>query len=302
MRRTRGADPHDLIWVMPAQGRRKATGVSWRAPPAQVAHPLCLRLYALPSAGGFFLSAAGIRCTGVRLDYPGLPTLDGVDLEVAPGEFVALIGPSGCGKSTLLRCIAGLERPDAGAILPAPVVGRAALMPQNDCLLPWRNLLDNVALGPELSGAKGPRRQALEGLRAFGLQDFAAAYPAALSGGMRQRAALLRTTLAGKPLLLLDEPLGALDSLTRIELQSWLEALWLSGGVGRPSVLLVTHDVAEAVYLADRVLVFSPRPARLVAAIAVPAPRARPADFRTSDQAVALQAQLLAALAGGAVA
>lgn len=243
---------------------------------------------------------AGIRCADVRLDYPGLPTLGGVDLEVSPGEFVALIGPSGCGKSTLLRCLAGLSLPDAGAITPAPVLGSAALMPQSDCLLPWRNLLDNVALGPELAGAPDPRGAARAGLRAFGLEPFAAAYPAALSGGMRQRAALLRTVLAGKPLLLLDEPLGALDSLTRMELQAWLEALWLGRGADRPTVVLVTHDVAEAVHLADRIAVFSPRPARVAGVVAVTAPRPRPADFRTSTHAVALQAELLRVLAGGA--
>ena len=242
----------------------------------------------------------GVRCTGVRLAYPGLPTLAGVDLEVAPGEFVALIGPSGCGKSTLLRCLAGLAAPDAGTIQPLPVLGAAALMPQTDCLLPWRDLLGNVALGPELSGVRDPRGVALEGLRAFGLAPFAGAYPAELSGGMRQRAALLRTVLADKPLLLLDEPLGALDSLTRMELQAWLEGLWLGQGAERASVVLVTHDVSEAVQLADRVAVLSARPARVLVTIAVDAPRPRGAGFRTSPQAMAAQAAVLRALAGGA--
>ena len=243
---------------------------------------------------------SGVRCEGLRLDFPGLPTLAGVDLEVAPGEFVALLGPSGCGKSTLLRVLAGLAAPDAGSVTPEPRVGAAALMPQIDCLLPWRTLLDNVALGPELAGRPNPRGLAMEGLRTFGLDPFAGAYPAALSGGMRQRAALLRTTLSGKHLWLLDEPLGALDSLTRMELQAWLEALWLSGGDRRPAVVLVTHDVAEAVQLADRVVVFSPRPARVVGARSVPAPRPRPTTFRTSPEGAALQAELLSLLEAGA--
>lgn len=241
----------------------------------------------------------GVRCRDVRLDFPGLPALGGVDLQVRPGEFLCLIGPSGCGKSTLLRCLAGLATPDQGSIEPPPVVGAAALMPQGDVLLPWRTLLQNVALGPELAGAPDARAQALAGLRAFGLEGFASAYPAALSGGMRQRAALLRTVLAGKPLLLLDEPLGALDSLTRMELQGWLEDLWLGRGQDRPTVVLVTHDVAEAVHLADRIAVFTPRPARVAGSVAVHAARPRPRAFRTAPQAAALQAEVLRLLAGG---
>ena len=256
------------------------------------------------------MSAPGLRCSGLRLQLGGRPVLDGIDLTVAPGEFVALLGPSGCGKSTLLRVVAGLTVPDAGSVDPIPRPGSAALMPQDDCLLPWRSLLGNVALGPELAGLPEPRAAALRGLRAFGLDAFAAAYPAELSGGMRQRAALLRTVLARKPLLLLDEPLGALDSLTRLELQDWLEQLWLQGpdaaapevgaGSARPSVLLVTHDVGEAVRLADRIAVLSARPARVTALVAVPAARPRPPRFRTSAEAVGLQARLLGLLGAGA--
>ena len=242
------------------------------------------------------MSAVGVRCSGVSLGYGAFQVLAGIDLEVRPGSWLALLGPSGCGKSTLLRCLAGLETPAGGSIEPQPRLGSAALMPQRDCLLPWRTLLDNVALGPELGGVPAPRERARRGLREFGLAEFADALPSALSGGMRQRAALLRTTLAGKGLLLLDEPLGALDSLTRMTLQQWLEGLWLAAGPERPSVVLVTHDPAEAVILADEVVVLSPRPARVLGRWQVPAGRPRPPEFRTSPQAVALQAALLGAL------
>ncbi len=238
-----------------------------------------------------------LRCRGVRLGLAGRPILDGIDLDAASGAFVAILGPSGCGKSTLLRVLAGLQPADAGDIAPPPRVGAAALMPQADCLLPWLRLVDNVALGPGLARRPGALALAAEGLRQVGLADFARSYPAALSGGMRQRAALLRTVLGGPRLLLLDEPFGALDSLTRLDLQDWLERLWLGGG--RPSVVLVTHDVGEAVRLADAVVVLSPRPARVVAAVAVPGPRPRPAHFRTSPTATALQADLLGALGVG---
>jgi putative hydroxymethylpyrimidine transport system ATP-binding protein len=244
--------------------------------------------------------AASLRCRDVRLDLGGLPVLGGVDLDVRPGEFVALVGPSGCGKSTLLRVLAGLQ-PARGEVSPPPRPGSAALMPQHESLLPWRSLEDNVALGPALAGRPAPREAARAGLRAVGLAPFARAYPATLSGGMRQRAAFLRTVLAGLPLLLLDEPLGALDALTRMELQDWLEAAWLDVSLagGRPAIVLVTHDVAEAVRLADRVVVLSPRPASVCGCVAVVAARPRPSAFRTSPGAAALQAEILALLEAG---
>jgi ABC-type nitrate/sulfonate/bicarbonate transport system ATPase subunit len=248
-----------------------------------------------------------IVCRDVSHRYPnGVQALAGVTLEVRAGEFAAVLGPSGCGKSTLLRLLAGLEAPTAGEVCllgpegacpPRP--GLAALMPQRDALLPWRRLVDNVALGPELGGLPPGEaaRRAAEGLERFGLGAFARAYPAELSGGMRQRAALLRTALAGLGVLLLDEPLGALDSLTRVELQGWLEGVWLAAGEARPTVLLVTHDIPEAVQLADRVFVLSPRPGRVTREVPVPLPRPRPRRLRTDPAAVALQAELEAALA-----
>ena len=214
-----------------------------------------------------------------------LTALDDLSLSVADGELVALIGPSGCGKSTLLDIVAGLLAPDAGDVRlderpmsAAERLGRSAYMRQRDLLLPWRTALDNAALALEVAGM--PRRQARAAARArlpeFGLDGFADAYPAQLSGGMRQRVAFLRTVLADRPLLLLDEPFGALDALTRAEMQVWLLGLWERDG---RAVLLVTHDVEEAVFLADRVIVLTPRPGRVahVEPVALPRPRRRSA-------------------------
>ena len=246
-----------------------------------------------------------LHCRRLSAAYGDLLALDRVDLDVAAGEFVAVTGPSGCGKSTLLRILAGLQPPRTGTVSLGPTPagpacpGLAALMPQRDALLPWRTLRDNVALGPSLAGAPWPdaQRLAAAALAAVGLDGFAAAHPGALSGGMRQRAALLRSALAGKGALLLDEPLGALDALTRAELQRWLEDLWLTGGRRKPTVVLVTHDVAEAVQLADRVVVMTPRPGRIAAIRDVAAPRPRPAAFRASPEGAALVGTLLRDLA-----
>ena len=219
----------------------------------------------------------------MRLALPAgdgrLEVLGGVHLDVAPGEFVALVGPSGCGKSTLLGVLAGLTEPDAGEVLldgqpGADRLGRLTLMPQRDGLLPWRTLADNVALGPELAGARRgeARAAARQALTRYGLAGFEEHYPHALSGGMRQRAALARTLLGGRRAWLLDEPFGALDALTRADLQGVLGALWAEH---RPSVLLVTHDVDEALLLADRVLVAGARPMRIRAEVQVDLPRPR---------------------------
>src|SRR4051794_337970 len=191
--------------------------------------------------------------------FPGpLPVLDGVEFDVAPGEFVSVIGPSGCGKSTLFNVIAGLEAPDTGRVLvdgedATGRVDHVAYMPQRDLLFPWRTVLDNTTLGLEVAGMR--RREARERARPlfgeFGLDGFEDARPGELSGGMRQRAALLRTVVQDRPVLLLDEPFGALDALTRTEMQ-----VWLSRTRARFSwtIVLVTHDVREAVFLADRVV------------------------------------------------
>src|SRR3954469_16503840 len=212
----------------------------------------------------------GVRLDGVRKAFGHVLALDGVDLRMAAGEVVAVVGPSGCGKSTLLSLVCGLETPDAGEVQAPP----AALMPQRDGLLPWLSALDNAALARRLAGEpKAAARAAAHAHFAeFGLEGFERARPAALSGGMRQRVAFLRTLLAGRELLCLDEPFAALDALTRAQAQSWLaEAL-----AAEPrTVLLVTHDVEEAVLLADRIVLMSPRPGRIIATLDVDLPHPR---------------------------
>ena len=226
--------------------------------------------------------------------------LDGVSFAARPGEFITIIGPSGCGKSTLFNLITGLIRPDSGDILldGMSIAGRTGLvgyMPQRDLLLPWRNVLDNVILGPELAGRPRAeaRRKALELFPLFGLEGFERAYPAELSGGMRQRAALLRTFLCERDVLLLDEPFGALDALTRRRLQSWLLGVWRRF---RQTILFVTHDVREAVFLADRVIVMSARPGRVRQVFEVSIPRPRDKRAMLAESAVKLQAALIEAL------
>jgi NitT/TauT family transport system ATP-binding protein len=197
--------------------------------------------------------------------------LDGLDLTVRGGEVVALVGPSGCGKSTLLELVAGLQEPDAGRVA---VAGETAYMPQRDLLLPWRDALGNAALTLESAGVprKEARRRAEPMFERLGLGQFESARPHELSGGMRQRVAFLRTLLSGRPVLLLDEPFGALDAITRTSMQEWLAAALQA----EPrTVLLVTHDVTEALLLADRVVVLSPRPARVVTELRVDLPRPR---------------------------
>jgi NitT/TauT family transport system ATP-binding protein len=225
---------------------------------------------------------------GVRKAYGPVLALDGVDLRAAAGEVVAVVGPSGCGKSTLLELVCGLAEADAGTVSAPP----AALMPQRDGLLPWLSALDNAALARRVAGdgKARARARAHEHFAAFGLEGFERARPGELSGGMRQRVAFLRTLLAGRPVLCLDEPFAALDALTRGQAQGWLaEAL-----AREPrTVLLVTHDVEEAVLLADRVALMSTRPGRVVETIGVPLPRPR---ARTDLAVVELRERALAAL------
>jgi NitT/TauT family transport system ATP-binding protein len=210
--------------------------------------------------------------------------LEAVDLDVRAGERVAVVGPSGCGKTTLLELVCGLQQPDAGTVSSSPAV----LMPQRDGLLPWLRAIDNAALAARLAGASRDeaRARAHPLFAAFGLEGFERARPHELSGGMRQRVAFLRTLLSGKPVLCLDEPFGALDALTRHEMQEWLaQAL-----AREPrTVLFVTHDVEEAARVADRVLVMSPRPGRITAELAVPL-------SRTPDELLSVRERALEAL------
>jgi len=226
----------------------------------------------------------GVVLAGVRKAYGPVVALDGVDLRAAPGEVVAVVGPSGCGKSTLLELVCGLSTADAGTVSSPP----AALMPQRDALLPWLSAIDNAALARRVAGdsRSAARARAHEHFAAFGLEGFESARPSELSGGMRQRVAFLRTLLAGRPVLCLDEPFAALDALTRGQAQGWLgDAL-----AREPrTVLLVTHDAEEAVLLADRVAVMSARPGRVVEIIDVglPRPRARADVAELRERALA---------------
>ncbi|HEY8584118.1 MAG TPA: ABC transporter ATP-binding protein [Capillimicrobium sp.] len=237
--------------------------------------------------------AAGVRLDAVTRRFGAVTAIEGLSLRAAPGEVLAVVGPSGCGKSTLLELVCGLAAPDEGTVEAGP----AALMPQRDLLLPWATALDNAALALRLHGASRAeaRAAAAPTFTAFGLAGFERARPAQLSGGMRQRVAFLRTLLAGKPVLCLDEPFASLDAIARADMQAWL-----SDALAREprTVLLVTHDVEEAVLLADRVAVLSPRPGRVVAELEVAVPRPR----RPTDPAVVeLRARALAALAGGTI-
>ncbi|MDR7268706.1 sulfonate transport system ATP-binding protein [Pelomonas saccharophila] len=211
-----------------------------------------------------------LKLSGVSKSYGSRHVLEQLDLNVAPGEFVALVGRSGCGKSTLLRLIAGLDAPTAGRI-EAGVAEERRLMFQDARLLPWKRVVDNVALGLE---GRDARDRALEALSQVGLAGRGGDWPATLSGGQRQRVALARALVHRPRLLLLDEPLGALDALTRLEMHRLIEQLWRHHGF---TALLVTHDVAEAVALADRVLLIDRGGIALDATVALPRPRSRTA-------------------------
>jgi NitT/TauT family transport system ATP-binding protein len=221
------------------------------------------------------------------LDGSVLEVLERINLKVDPGDFVALLGPSGCGKSTLLRLIAGLEPPRRGTLkedgrpITGPHPSRVVVF-QDPTLFPWRTVWNNVALGPEAQGTLKDQRDRVDAaLELVGLTKFAKAYPHQLSGGMAQRVALARALVNDPDILILDEPLGKLDSLTRLTMQSELVSLWQRKGF---TAILVTHDVEEALFLANRVIVFSDRPARITAdfRVELPYPRHR-GDPRLTD-------------------
>lgn len=226
-----------------------------------------------------------------------------VSIEVATGAFASIIGRSGCGKSTLLRVLAGVLEPsegeariDGASVLERP--GAAAFMPQRDTLLPWRRVRGNATLGAEVGGMARAEAEAraAELFPRFGLAGFEDAWPAELSGGMRQRLALLRTFLTPGGALLLDEPFGALDALTRREMHAWLQDVWEAD---RRPVLLVTHDIDEAIVLSDVIYVLSDRPGRVIERIEVSLARPRRMQDATAPEAVAAKARVLAALERG---
>jgi NitT/TauT family transport system ATP-binding protein len=254
-------------------------------------------------AGGGVGVAVSVR--GLHHRYGELTVIDRLDLELGPGGVLGMVGPSGCGKSTFLELLCGLRGPSSGVIEVGEAgdergrLARAAFMPQRDVLLPWLSALDNAALALRNRGLRrsAARREAADLFERFGLGGFEGSAPSALSGGMRQRVAFLRTLVSGKPLLALDEPFASLDAITRAEMQRWLaQALESSPR----TVLLVTHDVEEALYLCDRVVVLSPRPARAVAEVAAPEPRAEPRDTAVTDAGfLAARERAMRALGGG---
>jgi NitT/TauT family transport system ATP-binding protein len=257
-----------------------------------------------PPAGA--ADRAGVEVRGLRHGYGELITIDGVDLEAPGHRVLGIVGPSGCGKSTLLELISGLQEPNSGAIEVGGRDGAAgrlagcAFMPQRDLLLPWLSALDNAALALRNRGVRrvDARREAGRLFERFGLDGFERAAPAELSGGMRQRVAFLRTLVAGKPVLALDEPFASLDAITRAEMQAWL-----AGALAADprTVILVTHDVEEALYLSDRVVVLSARPARVVAELSAPGARSPDRDAAVTDRGfIAARERAMAALHEGA--
>lgn len=244
------------------------------------------------------MSAARLELRQVRRRFGELDVLADISLSVRAGEFVSILGPSGAGKSTIFKLLTGGLRADGGEIL---FDGQAlrdqrrpfAFMPQRDALMPWRRIIDNTTLGLEVQGmARAAARERVAPLFAeFGLDGFEQHYPAELSGGMRQRAALLRTVVQNRDMLLLDEPFGALDALTRSGMQRWLETMWEHHNW---TALLITHDVREAVFLSDRIYVLTGRPARVLREVVVPLPR--PRRDLASPEASAIEADILQTL------
>ena len=229
--------------------------------------------------------------------FGSMTALAATDLKVQEGEFVCVVGPSGCGKSTLFNLISGVLAPDAGHILIDNVEvtgssGHVGYMLQKDLLLPWMTVIDNIVLGAILNGGASHQQRAAGVALAerYGLGEFINHYPAALSGGMRQRVALMRTLAMQHEIMLLDEPFGALDSQTRLSMQQWLLTVWAEQ---KRTVIFVTHDIDEAVYLADRVVVMSPRPGRIREILPVDIPRPRPLSCLTSPEFTVLKRQIL---------
>jgi ABC-type nitrate/sulfonate/bicarbonate transport system ATPase subunit len=229
--------------------------------------------------------------------------LEPTSLNIEDGSFTAIVGPSGCGKSTLFNVIAGLLQPDFGEVqlgkhVVTGTAGHVGYMLQKDLLMPWRTVEDNITMAARLTRrvTDEDRAEARRVARQYGLGEFLRHYPHALSGGMRQRVAFMRTLVTRHPLLLLDEPFGALDAQTRLEMQQWLLQVWKDA---QRTVLFITHDVDESIFLSDRVLVMSPRPGRIIADITNPLERPREPDVLTDPIFVDLKREILRLLQSG---
>ena len=240
------------------------------------------------------MSDIRLELTDIRKSFDGMDVLGGISLQVKRGEFVSILGPSGAGKSTLFRLLTGGVTLDGGEIrfdgAALGATGPFAFMPQRDALMPWRRIIDNTTLGLEVQGiSRSAARAKVAPLFAeFGLDGFEQHYPAQLSGGMRQRAALLRTVVQDRAMLLLDEPFGALDALTRNGMQRWLMTMWAQHNW---TALLITHDVREAVFLSDRIYALTARPARVMREFVVPMPRSN--RHLASAEASHIEAEIL---------
>jgi len=242
---------------------------------------------------GAALRVHGVSKRFVSPDRSEFTALDNVSLSVKPGQLVSLVGPSGCGKSTLLRMIAGLETPDSGDLLvgtekiTAPCASRGLVF-QDPNLFPWLTVRKNVQAGPTARGVRNETKQEVEEfIRLVGLENFADAFPHHLSGGMAQRVALARALINHPQILLLDEPLGALDAFTRMRMQDEVLRLWRARGT---TMIFVTHDIDEAIYMSDSIVIMSPRPGRIEEII--PVELERPRD-RSSAEFLALRGRIL---------
>ena len=234
-----------------------------------------------------YISIEGVEKT-YAVDANPIPALKGINLEIAAGEFVSIVGPSGCGKSTLLKCVAGLQPVTAGSIsirkqrVTGPPDNMAVVF-QRDVLFDWRTVLDNVLILAEFRGLRRQdyQQRAIQLLKEYGLEGYAHRFPWELSGGMRQRVAICRALIVDPDLLLMDEPFGALDAMTRDDLNAELERLWYQT---RKTVLFITHGIDEAVYLADRVVVMARNPGRIAEIVPIDIPRPRPLSIRQTEE------------------
>jgi ABC-type nitrate/sulfonate/bicarbonate transport system ATPase subunit len=248
------------------------------------------------------LSITQLGKTYASEDGRAVVALEDLNLEVAEGELVSIVGPSGCGKSTLFDILAGFTEPTTGRVEidgeePEELIGKLAYMQQRDMLMPWRTILDNTIIALELAGMRrrDARKIAREQLPRFGLSGFEDLLPEQMSDGMRQRAALLRTYLAGREILLLDEPFAALDALTRQKMRDWLLEIWEGD---RKTILFVTHDLEEAVFLSDRACAMTARPGRIALSVDVDLPRPRVIDTIGEPRFIELKRQLREPLRG----